>query len=99
MTAMTTYTEVMNPTAPAGQAAVPLAAGLDTLEGKTIGVLSNQKVNADEVLEALAARLRSHYGVRDVVKRVKRIQSQGAPTSVLNELLERSDAIITGVGD
>jgi hypothetical protein len=96
---MSGYTEVLSPAAAASAAALTLAPGLATLRGKTVGVLSNQKVNADEVLDGLTAQLEARFGIREVVKRVKRIQSQGAPAPTLDELAKQCDVVITGVGD
>ena len=76
-----------------------LAPGLDTLSGKSVGILSNQKINADAVLERLAAELGKRFGLGTVVKHVKTIQSQEAPAQILNDLAERSDFVISGVGD
>lgn len=91
--------EVLSPAAVAGSAAMPLAPGVASLRGKTVGVLSNQKINADEVLDGLTAQLKARHGVREVVKRVKRIQSQGAPVETLDDLAKQCDIVITGVGD
>jgi hypothetical protein len=76
-----------------------LAPGLDTLNGKTVGILSNQKINADTVLERLAGELGKRFGLGTVVKHIKTLQSQEAPAQILNDLAERSDFVISGVGD
>lgn len=91
--------ELLIPTASGKSLAVPLAARLRTLEGKTLGILSNQKVNADELLESLAAELQLRHQVRVIIKRTKQIQSQAAPEVVLNDLVSSCDAVIHGVGD
>ncbi|MBI2358573.1 MAG: hypothetical protein HYV04_06650 [Deltaproteobacteria bacterium] len=95
---MTTYI-MLKPTAGASTLTASLAPGLDTLHGKTVGVLSNQKVNADEVLEALVAAIQQRYKVARTIKRVKQIQSQPAPSDVMNDLVNSCDAVIHGVGD
>lgn len=95
---MATYV-MLKPTAAGGALRASLAAGLDTLEGKTIGILSNQKVNADEVLDALVATIQQKYKIAHVIKRTKRIQSQTAPADVMDDLVNLSDAVIHGVGD
>jgi len=95
---MTTYV-MLKPTAPGGSLRATLAPGLDTLEGKRIGILSNQKVNADAVLDALVSNIQEKYKIAGVVKRVKRIQSQTAPAELMNDLVTLSDAVIHGVGD
>jgi hypothetical protein len=95
---MTTYI-MLKPTAVGSTLSAPLAPGLDTLHGKTVGILSNQKVNADEVLEALATAIQQKHKIARVIKRTKRIQSQPAPPDVMNDLVNLCDAVIHGVGD
>jgi hypothetical protein len=95
---MTTYV-MLTPTAGGSTLSASLAPGLDTLEGKTLGIFSNQKVNADQVLDAVAAAIQQKYKVAAVIKRTKRIQSQTAPPDVMNDLVNLSDAVIHGVGD
>ncbi len=90
---------MLNPTAAGRTSSVSLARGLDTLQGKTVGILSNQKVNADEVLDALAAAIQQKHKIAKVIKRTKRIQSQPAPSEVMNNLVNSCDAVIHGVGD
>ncbi len=91
--------ELLIPTASGKLLTVPLAARLRTLEGKTLGILSNQKVNADELLESLAAELQLRHQVRVIIKRSKQIQSQAAPLVVMRDLVSSCDAVIHGVGD
>ena len=94
---MATYI-MLRPTAVGRTSSASLAPGLDTLHGKTLGILSNQKINADEVLEALVTALQHRYKTATVVKRTKLIQSQPAPSDVMNDLVNLCDAVIHGVG-
>ncbi len=95
---MATYT-MLKPTAVGRTKRASLAPGLDSLHGKTVGILSNQKINADEVLEAILAAMQEKYRIARVVKRTKRIQSQPAPSEVMNDLVNLCDAVVHGVGD
>ena len=95
---MATYT-MLKPTAVGRTIRASLAPGLDTLHGKTVGILSNQKINADEVLEALLTAIQQKYKIARVIKRTKRIQSQPAPPEVMNDLVNLCDAVVHGVGD
>ena len=95
---MATYT-MLKPTAVGRTKRASLAPGLDTLHGKTVGILSNQKVNADEVLEAILVAMQEKYKIARVIKRTKRIQSQPAPSEVMNDLVNLCDAVVHGVGD
>ncbi len=90
---------MLKPTAGGSTKRASLAPGLDTLHGKTIGILSNQKVNADEVLEALIKSIQEKYKIAKAIKRTKRIQSQPAPPEVMNDLVNLCDAVVHGVGD
>ena len=95
---MATYI-MLKPTAAGRTLSASLAPGLETLHGKTVGILSNQKVNADEVLEALGTAIQQRYKIARVIKRTKQIQSQPAPSDVMNDLVNLCDAVIHGVGD
>jgi hypothetical protein len=96
---MATVYDLLVPTAAARSLSLALAPRLAELEGKTLGILSNQKINADEVLDALAAELQHRHKIRNVIKRTKRIQSQPVPPEVLDDLVSQCDAVIHGVGD
>ncbi|MFQ5849784.1 MAG: hypothetical protein ACE5JU_04245 [Candidatus Binatia bacterium] len=91
--------DLLIPTASSKSLAVPLAPRLHALQGTRLGILSNQKVNADELLESLAVELQSRHQVRMIIKRTKQIQSQAAPEVVMSDLVSLCDAVIQGVGD
>ena len=95
---MGTYV-MLKPTAAGRILRASLAPGLDTLQGKTLGILSNQKVNADAVLEAIGTAIQQKFNIARVIKRTKRIQSQPAPRDLMDDLVSSFDAIIHGVGD
>jgi hypothetical protein len=77
--------------------ALSLAPRLDTLDGKTIGLWSNKKLNADELLSCVEAELRSRHAIGDVVRgsyspaRVMRSNEWGA--------VDRCDAVFLTHGD
>lgn len=72
---------------------------LDRLTGKVVGFIDNGKPNFNYLVDDLADLLVSKYGVRAVIKRRKRGPSVPAPESVLKEIAEQCDAVITGSGD
>ena len=72
---------------------------LDVLSGKVIGFIDNSKPNFNHLVEELSPILTAKYGVKSVIRQRKRSASQGAPDAVINELVEKADAIITGSGD
>jgi hypothetical protein len=69
------------------------------LKGKTLGLLSNSKLNADAVLYAIGELLSDRYGVETMVHHTKPSFSLPAPDATFNELAEKCDAVLAGVGD
>ena len=75
------------------------APSLSSLEGKTIGLLSNSKLNADVLLKETASLFQAEYGcdVRDVY--FKRNASAPAPSETIDKLVSECDFLITAAGD
>ena len=75
------------------------APALNSLEGKTIGLLSNSKLNADVLLKETAALFQAEYhcDVKDV--RFKRNASAPAPSETIDKLVSECDFLITAAGD
>ena len=69
------------------------------LKGKTVGLLENTKANSDKVLKELGGMLNSEYEFKDVLYFSK--HSAGLPTKpeVINEILEKCDVLVVGIGD
>jgi len=76
----------------------PLVPGLDTLEGRVIGIIDNGQANSTPMFRELADLLRQRYRPAEVLLRKKPTHMQGAPKPMLDELVGRCDAIITGLG-
>lgn len=76
----------------------PLAPALDGLDGKVIGILDNGQANSSPMFHELARILAEDLGVAEVVVRKKPTHMQGAPEAMIDELVERCDAVITGLG-
>ena len=70
-----------------------------TLDGVRLGLLGNSKLNADNVLLALGDLLKERYELKSVFVRSKPNFGKPAPDDVVQEMVEHSDVIITGVGD
>jgi len=60
--------QLMNPVVAPTTMGARLAPRLDTLDGKTIGLWSNGKLNAKELLDACEAELRSRHRIAGVVR-------------------------------
>ena len=75
--------------------APPLAA----LEGRTIGILENGKLNAVEMLREVAALFETRHGctVRPIYS--KSNASAPAPAATLAQAVGEVDFLITGLGD
>lgn len=81
-------------TAPLGQPAPRLV----SLEGKTVGFISNGKEGTKGFFRHLDAMLRRDLGVKEVVLRVKSNYSAPADRHIVDEI-RNWDAVVTGLGD
>jgi hypothetical protein len=89
---------VLDPTPGPAAKAARLAPPLDTLEGRTVGLLDNGKFNVQRFMDHVEALLKQDYGVREVVRRRKANQNAPAPPALIAELAG-CDAVISAVGD
>ena len=69
-----------------------------SLEGKTVGFISNGKEGTKSYFAQLERMLREDFGVADVVWRTKSNYSAPADAHILDEA-RRWHAVVTGVGD
>ena len=76
----------------------PLVPGLDSLEGRVIGILDNGQANSTPMFRELAGLLQERYHPAEILLRKKPTHMQGAPKAMFDELVDRCDAIITGLG-
>jgi hypothetical protein len=76
----------------------PLVAGLETLEGKTVGIIDNGQANSTTMFQELAKLLQEKFHTREVIFKTKPTHMQGAPKPIMQEILNRCDAVITGLG-
>jgi len=76
----------------------PLVPGLDTLEGKVIGIIDNGQANSTTMFQELAKLLEEKYRPAEVLFKTKPTHMQGAPKPIMEEFISRCDAVITGLG-
>ena len=76
----------------------PLVSGLDTLEGKFIGIIDNGQANSTTMFEELAKLLQEKYRPAAVLLKTKPTHMQGAPARMMEEFVSRCDAVMTGLG-
>ena len=93
-------TILLNPEGYSEEKRQPLAPRRYTsLDGKTVGLLGNSKLNADEVLAAVGDLLAERYKLRGIVHRRKQAFSIPAPQPIVDELAGEADVVLAGVGD
>jgi hypothetical protein len=77
-----------------------VAPKLDTLSGKTVGLLDISKPGGSVFLDRLESLLRESYGVASVVRAMKPTFTKPAPEAVIDQLLAaRCDAVIEALAD
>lgn len=72
--------------------------GLDTIEGKVIGIIDNGQANSTAMFKELAMLLRERFNATEILFRTKPTHMQGAPEPMMEELSSHCDAVITGLG-
>lgn len=90
--------DVLDPTNEKSAGETRLAPRLSSLDGKTIGIVTNEKEGTKGYFRHLDRLLRSELGVKDVVWCPKTNYSAPAGPEVLSQM-KRWDAVVTGVGD
>jgi hypothetical protein len=76
----------------------PLVPGLETLEGKIIGIIDNGQANSTTMFQELAKLMQAKFRTKEVIFKTKPTHMQGAPKPMMEEILSRCDAVITGLG-
>jgi len=73
---------------------------LETLAGKTIGLLDISKPGGNVFLDHLERLLKQRYGVADVVRAMKPTFTRPAPDAVIAKFVDaRCDAVIEALAD
>jgi hypothetical protein len=80
---------------PRDRAVVP---GLESLAGKVVGIIDNGQANSTDMFKELASLLRARFQTGEIVFRTKPTHMQGAPKTIMDEVVSRCDAVITGLG-
>lgn len=91
--------ELLDPTTESDRGRGILSPRLETLEGKTIGVIWNGRVPGNEIINGVLEELRERYRLKEVLFRAKPFLGNVAPLEILDETARSCDAVITGVGD
>ena len=88
-----------DPTASGPERNLSRAAALASLEGKAIGILENGKLNAPEMLHAVADLFVQRHGCIVRAAYSKSNASAPAPSETLAQAAAEVDFLITGLGD
>jgi hypothetical protein len=89
---------VLDPTNEIKAAGVEPAPRLPSLQGRTIGFISNGKEGTKAYFAHLERMLREEFGVGDVVWRTKSNFSAPASAEIVGEI-RKWHSVVTGVGD
>jgi hypothetical protein len=90
--------KMLDPRVSVNPAERPLVPGLDSLEGRVIGIIDNGQSNSTTMFQELAKLLQEKYRPAEVLFKTKPTHMQGAPKSIIEEFVSRCDAVITGLG-
>ena len=90
--------QVLDPTNETKAAGVEPAVRPPSLQGKTVGFISNGKEGTKGYFAHLERMLREELGVADVVWRTKSNYSAPADAYIVDEI-KRWHAVVAGVGD
>jgi hypothetical protein len=91
--------ELLNPIQVPKQVSQAMAPRLSHLEGSTLALLDNTKINSDRLLEYIAKVLQDEYGIGRVIHQRKLHPSFPATDALYDELAITVDAVVTGIGD
>lgn len=91
--------QLIDPTVKAAEQSNVRAPKMTSLQGTTIGLLSNGKANADRLLEETAALFQAEHHCRVLEVVFKRNASAPAPQSMIDDLADRCDFLLTANGD
>ena len=90
--------EILDPTHEGEAREFALAPRLKTLDGMTIGVISNGKKSTKPFFDMMEKVLVEKYGVARVIRRIKSNYSAPADADIVEEA-QQWDALIAGLGD
>ncbi len=87
-------TILVNPLDENPRAAVGAAPRLDTLAGKTLGLLDISKWGGSIFLDHLERLLKDRYGVEQIVRAMKPTFTKPAPDGVIDQLVQAECAAV-----
>jgi hypothetical protein len=91
--------QLYDPTSSGPERHLSRAMPITGLEGKTVGVLHNGKLNAEFMLTEIAALFAERHGCKVLPVYAKSNASAPAPAETLAKAAADVDFLITGLGD
>ena len=89
--------QLLNPRGAFQRVENPIAPRLSSLDGKVLGLIDNNKQNAELLLDRIAERFSGESGIKEVLKIRK--QSVSLPAPFTQEFLDRCDLVVNAIGD
>ena len=86
-------------TEPLSSSGFQYAPRLRDLRGKRVGIIDDSKRNARQLLEAIYDELNAQYGFASLQYHRKPSASRPVEPAVLEEMRQKCDLIIVGIGD
>jgi len=91
--------EVLSPILEPGKAAQPLADRVQTLDGKRVAILWNNRTHGEKLLDRVHEHLKDKYEPAEIIRTKKNYHGEPMTAEMLEELTKSVDVVITGVGD
>ena len=76
-----------------------MAARTGSLDGKVLGLLSNNKPNSETLLGMVAELIKDSFELKAVVEANKGTHRIPAPTEIMDDLAKRCDAVIVATAE
>jgi hypothetical protein len=89
--------DILDPTGFDSSPPKPMAKRLESLKGKTIGLLDIGFPNGGVFLDRVEELLKTKYGVGETIRRAKPSPARPAKEEIRRELIDGCDAIVEGL--
>ncbi|MBI5967478.1 MAG: hypothetical protein HY882_06455 [Deltaproteobacteria bacterium] len=91
--------EIWNPVGEQEESNLKLAARLNNLEGKTMGLLDNLKPNASVIVTRAGKRLAEKFPSSKIIACSKPEQAAPLPEAIIREFSEKCSLVINALAD
>ena len=90
---------IMDPRGETPAASVSMAPRAPVLEGKTIALVDNTKINAGNLLDKLSSLLQAEVEPDRIVRFSKTDATRPAPPALIAQISDECDAAVLAIGD